>query len=93
MHTTELIASLTKKNRRPQRLYTDALREILAGIQQALSDGKEVVLTGFGTFYTRTHKGGRGINFKTRKAVEYKPLRQAAFRPGRLLKLAVRRKK
>jgi len=38
-------------------------------------------------------KGGRGHNFKTNKPVDYKAVRQAAFRVGNILKQAVRRKK
>ena len=93
MHKQELITHLSKKNRRPKRYYQDALNEIIAGIQKALSEGKEITLTGFGTFYTRVHKGGRGLNFKTKKPVEYKPVRRAAFKAGSLLKQAVRQKK
>jgi hypothetical protein len=34
---------------------------------------------------------GNGINFKTKKQVVYKVQRRAAFRPGTLLKQAVRK--
>lgn len=88
-----LITYLAKKNRRPQSHYREAISEILAGITDKLADGKEVRLLGFGTFYTRQHKGGKGRNFKTKKPLDYKPVRQAAFKPGALLKQAVRRKK
>ena len=93
MHKTDLVKHLAKKNRRSQEHYQTALNEILAGIQEQLSQGKEVVLTGFGTFYTRQRKGGKGMNFKTRKRMEYQAVRQAAFKVGTLLKQAVRRKK
>lgn len=93
MHKEELITYLSKKYRRSKRHYQEAINEILEGIQHHLTQGKKMHLMGFGTFYTRTHKGGRSLNFKTKKSVEYKPVRQAAFRPGNLLKQAVRRKK
>ncbi|MFL5658307.1 MAG: HU family DNA-binding protein [Ktedonobacteraceae bacterium] len=93
MYTSELIARLAKKNRRPQKFYHDAIAEILEGIRTALADGKEVRLMGFGTFYTRTKKGGKGMNFKTKKPMEYKSVRLAAFRAGSELKRTVRRKK
>src|SRR5436305_852083 len=93
MHKTDLIKHLAKKNRRPQEHYQVALAEILEGIQEQLAQGKEVALTGFGTFYTRMKKAGKGINFQTKKPMEYKAIRQATFRPGILLKQAVRRKK
>ena len=53
MHKTDLIKHLAKKNRRSQEHYQTALNEILADIQQRLSQGKEVVLTDFGTFCDR----------------------------------------
>ncbi len=82
MYKEDLIKYLAKKHRRPQRHYHEALTEILSGIQEKLADGKEIRLMGFGTFYTRLHKGGKGINFKTRKPLEFKPVRQAAFCAG-----------
>ena len=93
MHKEELITYLSKKYRRSKRHYQEAINEILTGIQHHLADGKQVKLMGFGTFYTRMHKGGKGLNFKTKKPVDYKATRLAAFRPGNLLKQAVRRKK
>jgi DNA-binding protein HU-beta len=93
IHKQDLIRQLSKKNRRPQEHYRAALDEILEGIQGQLSEGREVILTGFGTFYTRTRKAGKGLNFKTKKPMEYKAVRQGAFRVGTLLKQAIRRKK
>jgi len=93
MYQTDLIRKLAKKNRRPQQFYKDALNEILDGMQEQLAEGRQVTLMGFGTFYTRMHKGGKGFNFKTKKPVEYKAVRLAAFRAGDVLKQAVRRKK
>jgi nucleoid DNA-binding protein len=93
MHKEEFIKQLARKNRRPKQHYRDAITEIFAAIEERLADGKEVCLTGFGTFYTRMHKGGKGRNFKTKQPMEYKAVRLAAFRPGMLLKQAVRRKK
>jgi nucleoid DNA-binding protein len=93
MHKENLIKKLAKKNRRTRQFYRDALNEIIDGIQSQLAEGKTVTLMGFGTFYTRMHKGGKGRNFKTKKPMEYKAVRLATFRPGNTLKQAVRRKK
>ena len=98
MHKEELITFLVKRNQRApggrtKRYYREALGEILEGIQHQLAQGKEVSFLGFGTFYTRIRKGGKGRNFKTGEPVKYKDVRLAAFRPGALLKQAVRRKK
>ncbi len=93
MHKQAFIRALAKKNRRPQRYYQETLTEILNGLREKLADGKAVSLLGFGTFYTRKHQGGKGKNFKTGEDITFKEYRQAAFRPGSLLKQTVRRKK
>ncbi len=93
MNKEELIKHLAKKHRRSQQHYRTAITEIFESITEKLADGKEIQLIGFGTFYTRQHKGGKGTNFKTKQQIEYKPVRQAAFRPGNQLKRAVRKKK
>jgi nucleoid DNA-binding protein len=93
MHKEEFVKHLAKKYRRSKRHYQEALTEIFGEIKQKLADGKDVRLTGFGTFYTRMHKGGKGRDFKTKKIVEYKPVRLVGFHAGDLLRKAVRRKK
>ncbi len=85
---------VAEQNRKPQltrHLYNKVLNELLTGIRQELAAGRKVSFLGFGTFYTRIHKGGKGINFKTKKPVAYKAVCVPAFRPGSLLKKAVRK--
>ncbi len=96
MNKGSLIKRVAQQNRKPQvtqRLYNKVLTDLLAGIRQELAAGRKVSFIGFGTFYTRLHKGGKGRNFKTGKQIEYKAVRLVAFRPGSLLKHAVRKKK
>jgi DNA-binding protein HU-beta len=93
MNKEAFIKHLAQKNRRSQNHYRAALSEILDGLKEKLADGKEIQLLGFGRFYTRTHKGGKGRNFKTGEVKEYKPMRVVEFHPGDLLKKAVRKKK
>ncbi len=95
MHKGQFIKRVTQKNQKPQvtqQLYHKVLNDLLTGIKQELAAGRNVSFQGFGTFYTRIHKGGKGRNFKTKKPMEYKAVRIAAFRPGSLLKKAVRKK-
>ncbi len=95
MNKGAFLKTVTQKNRKPQltkKLYTKVLNELITGIRQELAAGRKVSFLGFGTFYTRIHKGGRGMNFKTKQPMKYKPVRIPAFRPGSLLKKAVRRK-
>ncbi len=95
MNRTSFIKRVAQQNRKPhitQHFYNKVLSELLTGIRQELAAGRKVSFLGFGTFYTRIHKGGRGINFKTKKPVAYKAVRIPAFRPGSLLKKVVRKK-
>jgi len=93
MHKSVFLQRIAQRNRKPQitkTIYTQVLNELLTGIKQELAAGREVRFLGFGTFYTRIHKGGKGLNFKTKKPVMYKAFRIAAFRPGSRLKQVVR---
>ena len=96
MNKTALIKRVAQRNQKQQitkRVYSQVLKDLLNGIQSELAAGRKVQFLGFGTFYTRIHKGGKGRNFKTNKPVEYKAVRLPAFRAGSLLKRAVRKKK
>ena len=96
MQKTSFLKRIVQKHQKPQitkRVYTTVLKELLTTIEQELAAGRTVQFLGFGTFSTRLHKGGRGLNFKTKKPVEYKAVRIPVFRPGSLLKKAVRKKK
>jgi DNA-binding protein HU-beta len=92
MHKQDFIHSLAKKNRRPQKFYEDALTEILTGLKEELAKGKSVTFLGFGSFYTRLRKPGTGRNFKTNERITIPEVRLVDFRPGKLLKQAVRTK-
>jgi DNA-binding protein HU-beta len=93
LHRQDFIQHLAKKHRRSQAHYQDALTEILNAVQEHLANGNKIAFTGFGTFYTRIKKGGKGLNFKTKEPLHYKNVRLAAFRPGDILKRAVKKKK
>ena len=96
MNKTSFLKRVVQKHQKPQitqRVYHQVLKELLTSIQSELAAGRNVQFLGFGTFSTRMHKGGRGRNFKTNKPIEYKAVRIPAFRPGSLLKKAVRKKK
>lgn len=90
MHKEEFIKHLAKKHQRPQHHYQKAVSDIFSGIQDQLAQGNQVTFIGFGTFYTRLRKPGTATNFKTKQKVEVPALRLATFRPGIILKRAVR---
>jgi len=96
MNKTSFIKRVSQQHKKPQitqLVYNKVLKDLLTGIQQELAAGRKVSFLGFGTFYTRIHRGGKGFNFKTNKPVAFKAVRIPAFRPGSLLRKAARRKK
>jgi DNA-binding protein HU-beta len=92
MNKETFIAYLSKKNRRPQSHYREALAEILEGIQDQLKAKKHIRFIGFGTFYTRVRKATTGRNIKTKQKIQIPEMRQAAFQVGAVLRKAVRGK-
>jgi DNA-binding protein HU-beta len=58
-------------------------------IQQALKNGEDVRLPGFGVFYTRVQPAGTVRSIRTGKTVQVPARRVAAFRVGTHLKKAV----
>jgi len=96
MNKAAFLKRVAQKNQKPQltqRVYNTVLKELLTGIRQELAAGRNVRFLGFGTFYTRVRKASKGRHFKTKKVIEVPAIRLAAFRPGSLLKKAVRKKK
>lgn len=87
--TTHLIGRLAKKHRRPAEHYRVAIAQIVEEIAQELSEGHQLQLTQFGTFYTRLQPAQViQKDFRTGKARSVPAHRRAAFRPGELLKRA-----
>ena len=93
IHKQAFIRFLSKKNRRPQQHFNEALTEILDGIKDQLKEGKRLQFPGFGTFYTRTQKARKGMNIKTKQKIDIPEMRLASFKVGNVLKRAVRGKK
>jgi len=66
-----------------------AVGAMLAAIEIALREGREVRLTGFGTFVVSKRKATTGRNPRTGAAIEVGPSSSVRFKPGRSLKDAV----
>ncbi len=66
-----------------------AVDAVFDAIQTALREGREVRLTGFGSFAVSTRKATTGRNPRTGVAIEIGPSNSVRFKPGRSLKEAV----
>jgi len=90
MYRTELVRQVARQTRLSQRHVAAVLRASEGCIQQALTDGQAVTLTGLGTFYTRQQPAGTVRHIQTGKTVQIPAHRVAAFRVGAVLKRVVR---
>ena len=91
MYKTELIRKVAKDTRLSQRIVSDVVSAMLKEMTLCLSKQDTVTFPGFGTYYSRLRPASQARSFKTGRTVDVPAMRLAAFRPGELLKKAVRR--
>lgn len=89
MNKTELIESVADMNDMAKSEVKEVLDATIETIQDALSEGEEVVLPGFGKFSV-THRAARkGRNPQTGKAIQIAASKSPKFKPGKTFKDAV----
>lgn len=66
-----------------------AVEAVLDSIRDALAQGEEVRLTGFGNFVVTNTSARTGLNPRTKEKIEIPAGKRPAFRPGSGLKAAV----
>ena len=93
MYKTDLVRKVAKETRLSQRIVNDVMTESLAAITEALRRGQDVVLPGFGTFYTKERPASHVRHIRTGEVLEIPAMRQADFRVGELVRRAVRKGK
>jgi len=84
-----LVAAVADQTGLTGRESTTVVDAVLATIQRALQDGREVRLSGFGTFAVSRRKATTGRNPRTGAAIDIGPSYSVKFRPGRTLRDAV----
>ncbi len=90
MNKEELVQVIAKKTGTPKGQAMECLNVVLDEITKILSGGGEVVLSGFGKFMVSKRKERDGINPKTRDKIKIPSMKIAKFKPGRILKDAVK---
>jgi DNA-binding protein HU-beta len=89
MRKQDLIRAVAKEISKPESQVADVVNSVFVTIQQALADGDEVAISGFGTFRVVERPAREGRNPQTGKPMMIGPGRSPAFRPGAALKRAV----
>src|SRR6266536_753636 len=91
IYTNELVRRVAMETRLNQKFVSEVLQEAIGQIQDELKRGEKVQLTGFGVFYTRQRPASEVRNFQTDETMTIPAMTVPAFRPGMLLKKAVRK--
>ncbi len=90
MNKNDLIQSISKKVCISKSVSADCLTVVLDEIIKELSQGREVVLPGFGKFVVSHRKERDGRNPKTGEKIKISAMKVPRFKAGKTLKDAVR---
>lgn len=83
MNKAQLIEKISEKSSAPKNQTELLLDATLACIVEALKNGEEVKLVGFGSFVKTTRKAKQGRNPKTGEAVKIPSAHIPKFKPGK----------
>ena len=89
MNKSELIDELAEKSDVSKKQATLMLESLISTITDALRDGEQVVLPGFGSFSLGLRAARKGRNPKTGETIDIKASRVAKFKAGSELSGAV----
>ena len=91
MNRQELIEALASKIGLSKRLVTEMLEGLIATITAELKKGKNVTVTGFGTFRVSHRAARNGVSPRNpQQRIQIPALKVPAFRAGKTLKDAIR---
>ncbi|MBC17283.1 MAG: DNA-binding protein [Desulfovibrio sp.] len=90
MTKAELVAKIAEKNGTSKAQAEASMNAILDIITDELAAGNKLTLTGFGTFSVSERKARTGRNPRTGDEIKIPATKVAQFKPGKVLKEAVR---
>ena len=89
MNKVEMADRLAARTSMNKTAARDAVDSVLAVIGEALADGDEVRIAGFGTFAARTRPARTGRNPRTGEAISISASKSPSFKAGKALRDAV----
>ncbi len=89
MNKNDLIAAVATSAGMSKADATQAVEGVFDTVTNALRDGGEVRLVGFGTFSVSTRKASTGRNPRTGEPIQIPETKQPKFKAGKGLKDAV----
>ena len=88
----ELSKRIAKDAQLSQKQAAKVLEATLTAIREALQNGEEVRLVGFGSFKVRQSAARRGVNPRNREPIQVPSKERVRFSPGKELAEAVIKK-
>ena len=88
----ELTRRIASEAKLTQKQASQVLETTLGTIREALQNGNEVRLVGFGSFKVRTSAARKGVNPRDRQPIEVPAKERVRFFPGKELSDAVVKK-
>jgi DNA-binding protein HU-beta len=92
MARESLVKQIAESTKLSRKQASAALEATLAAIREALQNGQEVRLVGFGTFKVRQSAARKGINPRDRTPLDVPAKERVRFSAGKELSEAVRKK-
>jgi DNA-binding protein HU-beta len=89
MRKQDLIREVAHQAQLPESRVTPIVNAVFQTIQNALANGDEVAISGFGTFRVVERPARVGRNPQTREEIRIGPRKTPVFRAGASLKRAV----
>jgi len=89
VNKAELIEAVATAAELPKATATRAVEGLLNAVANALKEGQQVALPGFGTFEVRERAARQGRNPQTGQTIEIKASKVPSFKAGKALKDAV----
>jgi len=89
MNKTELVLAVAERAHLQRKDADAAVNAVLEAISEALAEGDDVRLMGFGTFEVKHRAARMGVNPQTGEPMEIAASTLPSFKAGRLLKEAV----
>ena len=89
MNKSELIAKIAEKSGLNQKDAGKALDGLTQAVSDALANGDEVTMVGFGTFKVTERKAKKGRNPATGEAIQIPAKKAPIFKAGKAFKDAV----
>ena len=89
MNKSDLIDKIASSTDISKAAAGRALDATIDSITDALKDGEQVVLVGFGTFHVKDRAARTGHNPRTGETIQIKASKSPGFKAGKVLKDAV----